>query len=1235
MGCGLRSSRRFLVLTSAIGLMPCLAKAQIWISGVDGSWTDATRWSSPPASSPATSLLFSPTGAQSYVATDDFAGRFLLNAITFSGSSTGSVTLGAGSLSSLLFSGVSPTIANSDPSQVTILGRLLVPSAGLTLNLTPPNNAVTTIGATIAGSGSLTINSTGTGSVQLSARNTFGGNVVLNNAQLDLATQTSLGTGTLIVSGGTISTPLFVALSGYGPALPNFANAVSIGAGGLKLGGNFGFSLGGNISGPGGITLNPANLLSGTWTLAGSNSFTGPITVNGPASGVANTLVINSPASLGNTSTINLSGAGANIAFIGNTGTFAINAPMNLSNGGAIIADSTITDAKIVYAGKISGTGGLTILPGGSLNLTAANDFTGSLNLVGGTTAVNSAANLGASGSVTFSGGSLVLNPGFGTGSFKINVAVSGSKLTNFDDVTLSGLISNVSSQGFTKAGAGNLILTASNTFSGPLTVASGTITASGPTGIVTTGVGSITIDAGAGLVLDNTAAVIPRMSTTGSIVLSGGNLSFIGNATLNSATTTNTALVIGQSINQSGAGYDVVKLQAPGGANQVKFGSLNRGANGGTQVLFTGSNLGQFAIAAPTAGATNFSFTTSPVSQLVNSIFPWAIVDTTGGNGTDFATYTTTNGIQPLAVYSSDFTGGLTANVAVVATTLATGAASVSCNALKLAGGTINGATGTLNINSGAILSTVAPSAITGGTIIIGTGPTNSASAPTANFFCVTDLTVSANLTNFTPGSGEPSGIAKSGAGMLLLSGTNSFTGPTRILNGVLRLGSGTAISSLSDVFVNPGATLDLNGFNSTVGSINQTAPLLSTGNNTYGTIIIGAGSFTAGGDDNSSVYGGDIIGSGTFTKLGLGTLTLLGSQGFTGVVTVGKGSLVLDTHATRGTALASASKINLGQGSTGTSADVTLGIDFGQENFSVPLVVQPVVGRTATLKFIQGTRGSPGTIFSSPITINGGTGGTIGLIVDSGGGETLSGPISGTGSLMTVSTASSIAAGSLGVAINISGSNSYTGATTLTAPVNTFGSANAFGIATGAIGLGSTNGLDDPELSSSIGGLTLTRNITVNDSTNAVAAFASIGSRAPVGSAADIYSGNISIAGRRSKLILYSVAAPVSFTGLISGVQTTANVQIGATLGTGLEFTNSNVTLAGTNTYAGGTQFYCGTLNLANSTVLSGQTITSGPLGTGTLFIGTSGLPGATEPTINASGACAHDRQSCGCQQ
>jgi hypothetical protein len=69
--------------------------------------------------------------------------------------------------------------------------------------------------------------------VQLAARNTFTGNVTLSNALIDLPTQTSLGSGSLTVNNATLSTSNFVAPFGYGPVLPNFANNVTINAGGL------------------------------------------------------------------------------------------------------------------------------------------------------------------------------------------------------------------------------------------------------------------------------------------------------------------------------------------------------------------------------------------------------------------------------------------------------------------------------------------------------------------------------------------------------------------------------------------------------------------------------------------------------------------------------------------------------------------------------------------------------------------------------------------------------------------------------------------------------------------------------------------------------------------------------------------------------------------------------------------------------------------------------------------
>src|SRR5689334_2292035 len=123
MRCRLRSSRRF-ILASAISLVPLAAQGQTWISAVDGSWSDLSRWSTAPASSATTALTFAPTGSQTYTATDDFAGPFLLNALSLGGNSAGSITLGAGSVSSLRFAGINPVISNSGLSPVTLLGRI-------------------------------------------------------------------------------------------------------------------------------------------------------------------------------------------------------------------------------------------------------------------------------------------------------------------------------------------------------------------------------------------------------------------------------------------------------------------------------------------------------------------------------------------------------------------------------------------------------------------------------------------------------------------------------------------------------------------------------------------------------------------------------------------------------------------------------------------------------------------------------------------------------------------------------------------------------------------------------------------------------------------------------------------------------------------------------------------------------------------------------------------------------
>src|SRR4051812_47760567 len=129
------SCRRRLFLASALATTPYLAHAQIWISPTDASWSDAARWSALPVPGASTALIFSPTGTQTYVATDDFGAPFTVGTLSFAGTSSGSITLGAGPTAGMRFGVGSSAITNSSLSQVTINGRDDIRANGLTFNL--------------------------------------------------------------------------------------------------------------------------------------------------------------------------------------------------------------------------------------------------------------------------------------------------------------------------------------------------------------------------------------------------------------------------------------------------------------------------------------------------------------------------------------------------------------------------------------------------------------------------------------------------------------------------------------------------------------------------------------------------------------------------------------------------------------------------------------------------------------------------------------------------------------------------------------------------------------------------------------------------------------------------------------------------------------------------------------------------------------------------------------------
>src|SRR5262245_64123104 len=74
---------------------------------------------------------------------------------------------------------------------------------------------------------------------------------------------------------------------------------------------------------------------------------------------------------------------------------------------------------------------------------------------------------------------------------------------------------------------------------------------------------------------------------------------------------------------------------------------------------------------------------------------------------------------------------------------------------------------------------------------------------------------------TTFSHQINGPGSLAKTGAGVLTLSGNSDYSGATFINQGTVRAGAANALSPNSAFTVASGATLDLNGFGQAIGSL------------------------------------------------------------------------------------------------------------------------------------------------------------------------------------------------------------------------------------------------------------------------------------------------------------------------------------------------------------------------------------------------------------------------------
>ncbi|MEQ1850663.1 MAG: autotransporter-associated beta strand repeat-containing protein [Chthoniobacteraceae bacterium] len=155
---------------------------------------------------------------------------------------------------------------------------------------------------------------------------------------------------------------------------------------------------------------------------------------------------------------------------------------------------------------------------------------------------------------------------------------------------------------------------------------------------------------------------------------------------------------------------------------------------------------------------------------------------------------------------------------------------------------------------------------------------------------------------------------LAKNGAGDLVLGGTNTFTGMLAVNAGTLRIAADNTLGGAPGFSLAAGATLDLDDFSDSLGSLS------GAGTVTFGTLGTGGGTLSVGANGASTTFTGSITGTGDFEKTGAGALTLTTANTYVGNTTVSGGMLVAGNNLAFG---AATQTITVDGGALGSNLD------------------------------------------------------------------------------------------------------------------------------------------------------------------------------------------------------------------------------------------------------------------------------------------------------------------------
>jgi autotransporter-associated beta strand protein len=210
----------------------------------------------------------------------------------------------------------------------------------------------------------------------------------------------------------------------------------------------------------------------------------------------------------------------------------------------------------------------------------------------------------------------------------------------------------------------------------------------------------------------------------------------------------------------------------------------------------------------------------------------------------------------------------------------------------------------GVLQIGSSSALGdAAAPLALTAGTLdlhgynlslgaLSGNGTVNNLASAAAGL-TVGAGNASATFSGTLQNSAGQLSLTKTGSGTLALDGTSSYGGGTTVASGLLQVGNAAALGT-GGLSVT-GGTLDLHGFNLSLGSL--------TGGGVIDNLGGGSASLTVNNGASSNIFSGAINNSSGVVSLsvvGSGTLTLTGSNGYSGTTAVSAGALKLDFSQT-----------------------------------------------------------------------------------------------------------------------------------------------------------------------------------------------------------------------------------------------------------------------------------------------------------------------------------------------